>query len=243
MASLRSGRPVPELVEDLVVANRILYQQGVVDGFGHISVRHDKDKSRFLMSRSLAPALVTADDIMEFDLDANAIDKRDRKVYLERFIHGEIYRARPDVRCVVHSHSPTVVPFGVSATPLRPLAQVSGFLGLGVPVFEIRKFNDGCDFLISDAGLGKALAQVLGDKAVVLMRGHGSTAVGNTLRQAVWRAIYTEVNARQQVVAMLLGPVIYLNPEESRYAADNVPQDPDRAWNLWKHKALSDPKC
>lgn len=243
MPSLRSGKPDSGLVEDLVVANRILYQQGVVDGFGHISVRHDKDKSRFLMSRSLAPALVTADDIMEFDLDANAIDKRDRKVYLERFIHSEIYRARPDVRAVVHSHSPTIVPFSVSATPLRPLSQVSGFLGLGVPVFEIRKFDDGHDFLISDAGLGKALAQVLGDKAVVLMRGHGSTAVAKTLRQVVWRAIYTEVNARQQVVAMFLGPVVYLSTEESRSSADNVPQDPDRAWDLWKQKALSNPEC
>ena len=238
MPSLRSGKPDSGLVEDVVVANRILYQQGVVDGFGHVSVRHAKN--RFLMSRSLAPALVTADDILEFDLDANPIDKRDHKLYLERFIHSEIYRARPDVRSVIHSHSPTVVPFGVSATPLRPLAQVSGFLGLGVPVFEIRKFDHGPDLLISDAALGKALAQVLGDKAVVLMRGHGSTAVGNSLRQAVWRAIYTEVNAGQQVVAMQLGPVVYLNPEEARYAADHVPQDPDRAWDLWKRKALSD---
>ena len=134
-----AGAPDAKLVEDLVAANRVLVDLGVLDGFGHVSVRHDKDPNRYLMSRSMAPALVKADDILEFDLDNVAVDAEGKAVFLERFIHGEIYKARPDVKAVVHSHSPSVIPFGVSKARLRPIYHMSSFMGLDVPVFEIRE--------------------------------------------------------------------------------------------------------
>ena len=151
------------LIDDLVAANRILYDQGVVDGFGHVSARHDKDPNRYLLARSMAPALVTEDDIMEFDLDSTPIDQRGGAVYLERFIHGEIYKVRPDVLSVVHSHSPAVLPYANTKVPLRPMNHISGFLGGGVPVFEIRDVaGPASDMLIRSAALGRALAVTLG---------------------------------------------------------------------------------
>lgn len=242
MPSHSAGPPDPALIEDLVAANRILFDQGVVDGFGHVSVRHDKSPERYLMSRSIAPALVTADDIMEYDLDSNPVDPRGRRVYFERFIHSEMYKARPEVNAVVHSHSPTIVPFGVARTPLKPLSQVSAFLGLGVPVFDIRKFEKGGDLMVRNADAGRALAQTLGKAAVVLMRGHGSTAVGKSLHEVVWRAVYAEINARQQVVAMQLGDITFLTDEEIAANAEATPADPDRAWNLWKTRAMRELK-
>ena len=128
----------PVLVEKVVLANRILYRQGVVDGFGHVSARHDQSPGHFLLARNMAPALVRRDDILTFDLDGEALDANGRRVYLERFIHAEIYRARPDVQAVVHSHSPSVIPFGVTQQPLRPIFHMSGFLGEGAALFEIR---------------------------------------------------------------------------------------------------------
>jgi ribulose-5-phosphate 4-epimerase/fuculose-1-phosphate aldolase len=225
------------LLDDLAAASRILADLGVLDGFGHVSLRHPNDPNRFLMSRSLAPALVTPDDIMEFDLDGNAIDARGRAVFLERFIHGEIYRARPDVNAVVHSHSPGVIPFGVSQTPLKPLYHNPAFLGAGIPVFDIRAVAGDTDMLVRNAALGKALAQTLADKPVALMRGHGSVAVGPSVQAATFRAYYTEVNARLQAQAISLGgPVTYLTPEESAKADATNMQVLGRVWDLWKRK-------
>ena len=228
------------LIEDLVAANHILFDQGVLDAWGHVSVRSNKDKNRFLMSRSIAPALVTPADVMEFDLDSNPIDQRDRRIYTEGCIHGEIYKARPDVQAVLHSHSPSVIPFTVTATPLRALAEVSAFLGAGVPVFEIRGMNKHGDLKIRDSKQGKALADKLGHNAVVLMRGHGLAAVGNSLPQVVWRGIYTEVAAKQQMFAMQLGSVKYLNVEEQQYGTEHVPVDPYRAWDLLETPGASE---
>jgi HCOMODA/2-hydroxy-3-carboxy-muconic semialdehyde decarboxylase len=146
------------LIDDLVAANRILVDQGVLDGYGHVSVRHPADPQRYLMSRSIAPELVTAADVMEYDLDSNPVDARGRTTYLERFIHGEVYRARPDVRAVVHDHSPSVIPFGVSTAPLRPLYHMSAFLGGGVPVFDIKTASgQSTDMLVRNPALGKSL--------------------------------------------------------------------------------------
>jgi HCOMODA/2-hydroxy-3-carboxy-muconic semialdehyde decarboxylase len=235
--SASPAAPDPALVQDLVAANRILYDQGVVDGFGHVSVRHDSNAERFLLARSVAPALVTADDIMEFDLSGTPMDQRGRAVYLERFIHSEIYKARPDVKAIVHSHSAAVIPFGVAAVPLRPVFHIAGFLGAGVALFEIRDVaGDGTDLLIRDANLGAALAKVLGDKPVALMRGHGSVAVGNSLPEVVYRAVYTEVNARLQAEALRLGSVNFLTPEEARKAAATNDRLVGRPWELWKRK-------
>src|SRR5689334_13006954 len=186
-------------IEDLVAANRILSQQGVVDGFGHVSARQEPDPARFLLARSMAPGLVTADDIMEFDLDGDALDPRGRTLYVERFIHSEIYKAHPDIKAVVHSHSPSIIPFGTTNVPLRPIYHMSSFLGAGVPVFEIREAGGaGTDMLIRDPALGAAVARKLGGSAVVLMRGHGNVVVGQSIEQVVFRAIYTEINAKLQ---------------------------------------------
>ena len=236
-----SAGPVDRaLIDDLVAANRILADQGVVDGYGHVSLRHPADPQRYLMSRSIAPELVTAGDVMEYDLDSTAVDARGRTSYLERFIHGEIYRVRSDVKAVVHNHSPSVIPFGVSTAPLRPLYHMSAFLGGGVPVFDIKvAAGQPTDMLVRTPALGRALAQTLGDRPVALMRGHGAVVVGDSLPRVVFRSVYTEVNARLQAQAMALGgPVTYLDDEEARRADASVGGTVPRPWELWKKKAL-----
>ena len=232
--------PDPALIEDLVAANRILYDQNVVDGFGHVSARHDKDPSRYLLSRSMAPALVTADDIMEFDLDSNSTDPRGRTPYLERFIHGEIYKLRPDVRAIVHSHSSAVLPFANTKVKLRPMNHIAGFLGAGAPVFEIRATaGPDSDMLIRNNGLGVALAKALGGQQVVLMRGHGSVAAAQSVRHAVFRAVYTEVNARMAAEAIHLGNPTFLNEKEAAAAMKTNDALVDRPWALWKQRVAS----
>src|SRR6516164_2686962 len=229
------------LIEDLVAANRILSQQGVVDGFGHVSARCEADPMRFLLARSMAPALVTPDDIMELDLDGDALDPRGRTLYVERFIHSEIYKAYPEVNAVVHSHSPSVIPFGVTATPLRPIYHMSSFLGAGVPIFEIRDAGGpATDMLIRSPELGAALARKIGNSAVVLMRGHGDVVVGASVSQVVFRAVYTEVNARLQAEAVRLGggEVEFLNVEEAAKATATNDAVLSRPWELWKRQAL-----
>ena len=228
--------PDAELVDKLVVANRILYRQGVVDGFGHVSARHDKSSGHFLLARNMAPGLVRRDDIITFDLDGTALDAEGRRVYLERFIHGEIYRARPDVQAIVHSHSPSVIPFGVTGQPLRPIFHMSGFLGEGAALFEIRETGGDTDMLIRDNRLGKALADTLGARSTVLMRGHGSTVVGTSIEQALYRAIYAEVNAKLQLQAVTLGEVNYLNPREAAMAAATNDTQLARVWELWRRE-------
>src|SRR5438105_3143814 len=200
-----AGTPDPALIENLVAAYRILAQQGVLDGFGHVSARHNRAANRFIMSRSLAPELVTAGDLIEFDLDGNAVDARGRALYSERFIHAEIYKARPDVRAVVHNHAPSLVALRVTTVPLRPMYHMVSFIGNGVPLFDIRKAFGMTDMLVSDSAKGRALAQVLGDKACVLMRGHGVVVVGSTIQYAVGRSVYLDMNAKVQVQAMALG--------------------------------------
>jgi HCOMODA/2-hydroxy-3-carboxy-muconic semialdehyde decarboxylase len=230
----------PAMIDDLVAANRILFDQGVVDGFGHVSVRHDKDHVRFLLARSMAPGLVTAADLMGFDLDGNPLGGDGRTPYVERFIHGELYRARPDVAAVVHSHSPSVIPFGVvNGVPLRAIFHMGSFIGNSTPIFEIRSIAPASDMLVRDRKLGAALAKSLGGGTVVLMRGHGSTTVGSSLRQVVFRAVYAEVNARLQMKALRLGPITYLSEEESTLASANNDKHVSRAWELWRMKALA----
>ncbi len=225
------------LTDDLVTASRVLADQNVVDGYGHVSARSDRDPKHFLISRSMAPALVTAADIIEIGEDCEPLDKT-AKPFLERFIHCEIYRSRPDVKAVVHNHAPAVIPFTVSKQPLRALYHMSGFLGEGVPVFEIRNAaGEGSDMLVRDRPLGMALAHSLGAHPVVLMRGHGATIVGASLQQAVFRAVYTQVNARLQQEALVLGGVNYLTAAEAAKAAAVNDSQVGRAWELWKLKA------
>ncbi len=233
-----SGGPAsPEAIADLVAANRILAKEGVLDGFGHVTIRHPDNPQRYLMSRSLAPALVTAADIIEYDLDSNPIDARGRAASIERFIHGEIYKLRPDVNAIVHSHSPTVIPFSVSRTPLRPIYHVAGFLSPAVPVYDPRTTVGMSNLLIVNRQIGQALAETLGSASVVLIRGHGNAVVGANAGLATFRAIYTEVNARLLLQARTLdGPVTFLDPEEA-IKADEVNQRAyRRQWELWKRE-------
>jgi ribulose-5-phosphate 4-epimerase/fuculose-1-phosphate aldolase len=235
-----SAGPVdPKLIEDLVAAYRILAQQGVLDGFGHVSARHNRAANRFIMSRSLAPELVTAADLIEFDLDGNAVDAKGRALYSERFIHAEIYRARPDVRAVVHNHAPSLIPFGVTGVPLRAVYHMAAFIGNGVPVFDIRKTFGMTDMLVSDSAKGRALAQALGDKTCALMRGHGVVVVGASIPYAVGRSIYLDLNARVQTQSMAMSPnVTYLDPQEAQKMMDaGENRGYERPWELWKAKA------
>ena len=231
-------------IDDVVTANRILSDQGVVDGFGHVSARHVGNATRFLLARSMAPGLVTAEDIMEFNLDGNAIDPRGRALYAERFIHSEIYKAHPEIKAIVHSHSPSIIPFGVTSIPLQPIYHMSSFLGAGVPIFEIREAGGpATDMLIRTPELGAALARKVGKSAVVLMRGHGDVVVAASVEQVVFRAIYTEVNAKLEAQALQLGggEVNFLNAEEAANATATNNAVLSRPWELWKERALARP--
>jgi len=229
------------LIEDLAASYRVLAAYDIIDGYGHVSVRSDRDPKRYFISRSLAPELVTEDDIMEFDLDSNPVDQRGREMYRERYIHGEIYKVRPEVMAVVHNHSPSIIPFGATAAPLKPIYHMAAFVGEGIPNFEIRKVQKGSNLLVETAKLGKALATTLGAKPAALMRGHGSVTVGQDLARAVGRAIYLEANAKLQAQAMLIagsrGKITFLDAAEVKASAPV--QNYGRAWNLWRRKGLA----
>ncbi|HEY3045956.1 MAG TPA: class II aldolase/adducin family protein [Polaromonas sp.] len=227
------AKPSQDLIDKLVLANRILYDHGVVDGLGHASVRHETAPGIFLLSCNRAPGMVRRQDIVCYDYDGNAVSDTTERPYLERFIHAEIYRARPDVMAVVHSHSPSVLPFAVTKNALKPVFHMSGFLGEGSAHFEIREAGGNTDMLIRSSYLGEALARSLGHHSCVLMRGHGSTVVGTTLEQAVYRAIYAEVNAKLQLAAQPLGEITFLNKEEAQLSSDMNDGQIPRSWNLW----------
>ena len=229
------------LKEDIACAYRILAEHGVIDAYGHVSARSDRDPNRYIMARHLAPELVTDDDLIEYDLDSNPIDDGGRESVRERFIHGEIYKARPDVKAVVHNHSPSVVPFSITGAKMRGLFHMAAFVGDGLPNFEIRKAQKGTDLLVKTPYLGKALAKTLGGAPAALMRGHGSVTVGETLPRAVGRSIYLELSAQMQLQAMLLagrgGKIVYLDKAEVKASVPH--QEYNRAWPLWRAKALA----
>ena len=236
-ARLFSQQPPADQVTALVLANKILSAHQIFDAYGHVSVRSERDPQYYLMARSLAPELVAAEDILEYDLDSNVIGGKSPALFLERFIHGEIYKARPDVKAVVHCHTPSLIPFGVTQIQLRPMFGLAGFLAEGVPVFEIRKTAGMTDLLIRDAARGRALAQSLGAMPVALMRGHGAVIVGSSLPLTVGRCVYLDTNARVQQQAMALGGrITYLTPEEGK---QSVADDYRRAWELWRRQAMS----
>lgn len=239
--SARQVAPDARLIEDLVIANRVIAMEGVVDAWGHVSVRHPQRAGRFLLGRSVAPELMTAADILEYDLDGQAMDPRGRASVLERFIHSEIYRARPDVQAVVHCHPPSLIPFANGTTPLRPMFHMSSFIGAGLPIFDIRQTGGMTNMLVSSPALGRALAQALGDKPAALMRGHGAVVVAGSLPTVVGRSIYMDLNARMQAQAIALGgPVAYLDPQEAALATAD-PNQYGRGWDLWREKVLRSP--
>ncbi len=237
VAPQSGGSIDPAAIDDLVAANRILADQGVLDGYGHVSIRHSGAANRYFLSRSKSPAIITAADIMEYDLDSNPVDQQGRLMYIERYIHGEIYKARPDVNAIVHSHSPTVIPFSVTAVKLRAICHMSAFLKQDVPNFEIRDCDGMTDLLIRNAKHGRGLAQALGENNVALMRGHGNVCVGANIMTAVYRAVYTEVNARLQAQAIALGgPIRFLEPEECELITGRKDTNFQRPWAMWKSR-------
>jgi ribulose-5-phosphate 4-epimerase/fuculose-1-phosphate aldolase len=228
------------LTEDLVVAYRVLAEHGVIDAYGHVSVRSSSNALRYYLARHVAPELVVESDIIEYDLDSNPLNAGERISVRERFIHGEIYKTRPDIMCVVHNHSPSVVPFSATTQALRPIFHMSAFIGLGVPNFEIRQAQKGSDLLVKTPYLGQALARTLGGHPAALMRGHGSVTVGETVARAVGRSIYLEMNARMQMQAMsIAGPGGQITFMDDAEVAESAPrQEYDRAWHLWRTRAL-----
>ncbi len=239
--TLAQTRPLSELMAEYVTGCRILADQGVIaDGFGHMSFRSPSDPTHFFMARGLAAGLVTQADVMEFDLDTKPIDQQGRRMFSERAIHAEIYRARPDVNAVVHSHAPSVLPFSVTGTPLGPVTHMGGFLPRPVPLFEIRD-SGGPDtnMLVRTRPIGAALAATLGAGPVVLMRGHGFTAVGVSVQQVVFRSIYTDINAKVLTEALKMGPVTYLNEHEAAKIAAVNDVSQERSWEIWAVKALA----
>lgn len=235
-----------DIIDELVIAYRVLAAHGVVDAYGHVSVRKPDDPERYYIARALAPELVTRADIFEFDLDSQAIDDKGQSMYLERYIHGEIYKERPDVHSVVHNHSPSVIPFGVTDMQLRPLVNTGAFIGLGVPTFEIRDFQPSGDIIISSPYLGKALADVLGASPAALMRGHGATVVAESLPLVCVRSIYLEVSAKLQMQAITIagqgGRVVYLDEDEvnATVMRQDAKETWRRGWTLWRAKAVAE---
>lgn len=244
-APVSAGSPDPQLIEDLVAANRILADQGLLDGWGHVSVRHNRDSNRFLMARGVAAQLVTAKDILEFDLDSRPIDTHGlpmSALFTERYIHGEIYKLRPDVIAIVHTHAPSLIPFGVTKVPLRPMYHRSAFISLGIPVFEIRERAGMTDMLIRNATLGHNLAEALGDHPAALMRGHGAVITGPSLPRVVSRTIFLALNATLQAQAMGMGaPITYMDPEEARKIEEREGHGLARTWEGWKQKVMAKP--
>ncbi len=228
---------IAECIADLVTANHILFDQGVVDAFGHVSVRSPTRPDRFYMARNRAPGDVVTADILEYTIDSEPAAPTTSLLYSERYIHGEIFRARPDVMAVVHGHSYALVTLSaVQGARLRPVMHFAGFIGNEAPMFEIRDFaGDASDLFLRTRALGASLAKQLGSGNIVVMRGHGSAITGDSLAQVVHRAVYAEVNARMQLDAMKAGAVNYLSPGEVRATATSP--NYARAWDFWKAQA------
>ena len=235
--STASQQPAPTLtrqalIEEVVIANHILANEGVLDGYGHVSARSPENPRRYFLAAAGAPGLVSAKDITEYDLDSKAVATAAATGYIERFIHGEVYKARPDVMAVVHSHSPEVIPFAATAVPMQPIYHMGSFIGEGVPVWDIKQAGGITDMLVSDGNLGRSLAQTLGHRSAALMRGHGAVIAAPSLHLVVGRAFYLNLNARLQWQAMQLagGKVTYLDPEEAKKSGQTY----ERNWDYWK---------
>jgi HCOMODA/2-hydroxy-3-carboxy-muconic semialdehyde decarboxylase len=226
------------VLEEIVTANRILANEGVVDSFGHVSARHPDNPRHYLLSRARAPERIERGDIVEYELDGTPIDERGRSPYLERFIHGAIYERRPDVHAVVHNHSPSVIPFGVTGKKLKPLLHMCASIGHEVPVWDSHdKFGD-TTLLVSDMAMGRDLAQQMGQNPTALMRGHGATAVGRSVRHAVFVSVYLEVGAKLQMQSMAMGDIKFLTPGEvDKIIARVTEYTLNRAWENWARRA------
>jgi HCOMODA/2-hydroxy-3-carboxy-muconic semialdehyde decarboxylase len=224
---------------DLVIANRILAREGVVDAYGHVSVRHPDSPQRFLLSQSRSPELVTLEDLMEFTLEGDAIDQQERAIYSERFIHGAVFEARPDIQAVVHNHSLAVIPFSITNTPIKPVVHVAALIGPNIPVWDIRDSFGDTSMLVTNMEQARDLAQAVGEGSVALMRGHGSVVAGRSIWEAVMASVYLQVNAQLLMDGLRLGEVTYLSDGETRLMAEAQmrPTSADRVWEYWVRRA------
>lgn len=227
-----------QALDELVTANRILAREGVVDSFGHVSIRHPEHPDRYLLSRARAPECIEAGDLMEFTLDGTPIAPGGRKPYAERFIHGAVYEARPEVRAVVHNHSPSVIPFGITATPLRPVMHMCASMGTHVPLWDSRtRFGD-TNLLVTGMEMARDLAAALGQRSVALMRGHGCVVAGESLREVVFNSVYLELNANLQMKAGSLGEITFLSDGEVEAVLSTRSSFTfERAWEYWCGRA------
>ena len=226
-------------VEELVIANHILYDQNAVDGYGHISVRNPANPNTFFLARSVAPSVVKVQDIMEFDMNGKALNGDTRVAYGERFIHSGILRNRPDINSVIHGHASPILSYGLTGIPLKPVYHMSAFLGEGAPIFEIRNFakpNPDTDMFVSNSDLGDALSQTMGLQYFVLMRGHGYAAGADSIKKAVFRTVYAIQNASIQAEAMKMGQVQYLTPGEATTSKETIEKTIGRPWQLWTER-------
>ena len=226
-------------VEELVIANHILYDQNAVDGYGHISVRNPANPNTFFLARSVAPSVVKVEDIIEFDMDGKALNGDTRVAYGERFIHSGILKNRPDINSVIHGHASPILSYGLTGVTLKPVYHMSAFLGEGAPIFEIRNFakpNPDTDMFISNSDLGDALSQTMGLQYFVLMRGHGYAAGADSIKKAVFRTVYAIQNASIQAEAMKMGQVQYLTPGEAATSKETIEKTIGRPWQLWTER-------
>jgi ribulose-5-phosphate 4-epimerase/fuculose-1-phosphate aldolase len=227
-----------ESLEELVSANRILAREGVVDSFGHVSIRHPGLPDRFVMSRARAPECIEVDDLMEFTLEGQPIDGAGRKAYAERFIHGAVYEARIEIRAVVHNHSPSLIPFGVTATPLRPIMHMCASMGIEVPTWDSRAQFGDTNLLVTNMEMARDLAATLGTRSVALMRGHGCVVAGASLREVVFNSVYLELNADLQMKAASLGTITFLSHGEVEAVLSTRSSFTfERAWEYWCRRA------
>ena len=231
-APASAGPVSPAFIDDLIAAGRILVDKGVIDIRGHVSARHPRDPEHYLMSRAIAPELVTAGDVVEYDLNSNPVDTKGREIFSERFIHGEIYKLRPDVKAVVHAHTSSIISFSSSNVALRPVHFSAAFAGDPVPAFQNGDSGAG----VSTAALGQSLAQMLGKGGAVMMRGHGVVVVGFSIPSAVGRAVYLDANAQMLARTLAMGgKPIYIRPREDAASVNNPY---DREWEAWRRKAM-----
>jgi HCOMODA/2-hydroxy-3-carboxy-muconic semialdehyde decarboxylase len=228
-----------QVVADLVTANHILFREGLVDAFGHVTARDPANPGHYLMAANARPPFVTAADIVALDADSNPVSPDAPTTPFERFIHGEIYRLRPDVHAIVHSHAAALLPFGlVKSAPLRPVCHTAGFLGDGAPVFDLRDTaGDGNNLMIQNIAHGAALARALGSSGLVLMRGHGFSTVAGSIQGAVYNAIYAVQNARVQMDALRLGSVAFLSAAEAAATARVHGASTSLSWEIWAQRA------
>lgn len=225
-------------LEELVTANHILAKEGVVDSFGHISIRHPDNPERYLLSCSRAPECIEVADFLEFTLDGECVDTKGRDPYAERAIHGSVYEARPEIMSVVHNHSPNVIPFGVTNTPLKPLLHMAAGMGADVPIWDSRTTFGDTTLLVTTMDMGRDLVAELANHRAALMRGHGCVVVGKSVREVVFSSIYLEVNAELQLKSATLGDITFLSDGEVDAILERRgPYTYERAWERWCRRA------